>query len=52
MMISTEIIDTVAIGSEFGKILPLIYSISVLFLVLFILFLLFKLTYFWNKFKI
>ena len=38
MMISTEIIDTVAIGAEFGKILPLIYFISVLFLYLFILF--------------
>ena len=35
MMISTEIIDTVAIGSEFGKILPLVYSITVLFLILF-----------------
>ncbi len=38
MMISTEIIDTVAVGAEFGIILPLVYSLSVLFIYLFILF--------------
>lgn len=37
MMISTEIMKTVEIGSEFGKLLPLAYTIAVLFLLLFIL---------------
>lgn len=37
MMISTEIMKTVEIGSEFGKLLPLAYTLAVLFLLLFIL---------------
>ncbi len=37
MMISTEIIKTVEIGAEFGKLLPLAYTLAVLFLLLFIL---------------
>jgi NADH-ubiquinone oxidoreductase chain 6 len=37
MMISTEIMKTVEIGPEFGKLLPLSYTLAVLFLLLFIL---------------
>lgn len=37
MMISTEVMKTVEIGAEFGKLLPLAYTIAVLFLILFIL---------------
>ena len=37
MMISTEIMKTVEIGAEFGKLLPLSYTLAVLFLLLFIL---------------
>jgi NADH-ubiquinone oxidoreductase chain 6 len=37
MMISTEVMKTVEIGAEFGKLLPLAYTLAVLFLILFIL---------------
>lgn len=37
MMISTEVMKTVEIGAEFGKLLPLAYTLAVLFLILFTL---------------
>lgn len=37
MMISTEIMKTVEVGSEFSKLLPLAYTLAVLFLTLFVL---------------
>lgn len=37
MMISTEVVQTVEVGSDFSKLLPLAYTIAVLFLSLFLI---------------
>jgi NADH-ubiquinone oxidoreductase chain 6 len=37
MMISTEVVSTVEVGPDYSKLLPLAYSIAILFLVLFLI---------------
>jgi NADH:ubiquinone oxidoreductase subunit 6 (subunit J) len=37
MMISTEVVQTVEVGPDYSKLLPLAYSLAVLFLILFLI---------------